>query len=65
MLVEAYRDVSNTVKHKKTAHYATWRETVVDMVASDRYSTKYSNAFPDEKGWDWATDCAVPVPLIS
>ena len=52
MLVEAYREVADTVKHKQTAHYATWRDTVVDMMASDRYSLKYSNAFPDDEGWD-------------
>lgn len=52
VLVEAYRDVSDTLKHKQTVHYATWRDTVVDMMAEDRYSIKYSNAFPDDEGWD-------------
>jgi (4S)-4-hydroxy-5-phosphonooxypentane-2,3-dione isomerase len=51
VLVEAYRDEAATVEHKKTAHYATWRDTVVDMMAEDRTSAKYDNVFPDEMGW--------------
>jgi len=51
MLVEAYRDVSDTLKHKQTAHYATWRDAVVDMMAEPRYSIKYDGVFPDEMGW--------------
>ena len=52
VLVEAYREVEDTVKHKQTAHYATWRDTVVDMMAEPRSSIKYDNVFPDELGWD-------------
>jgi len=52
VLVEAYRTVEDTVKHKQTAHYATWRDTVVDMMAAPRYSVKYDGVFPDEDGWD-------------
>jgi len=51
VLVEVYRSEADTAEHKKTAHYATWRDTVADMMASDRYSLKYSNAFPDDEGW--------------
>jgi len=51
-LVEAYRTIGDTAKHKHTAHYATWRDTVVDMMAEDWYSVKYTNVFPDEQGWD-------------
>jgi quinol monooxygenase YgiN len=51
VLVEAYRTVADTPKHKQTAHYATWRDTVVDMMAEDRYSVKYDGVFPDETGW--------------
>ena len=51
VLVEVYRSEADTAEHKKTAHYATWRDTVVDMMASDRYSLKYNNAFPDDEGW--------------
>jgi len=52
VLVEAYREVADTVKHKQTAHYATWRDTVVDMMAAPRYSVKYESVFPDGDGWD-------------
>ena len=51
VLVEAYREVADTVKHKQTAHYATWRDTVVDMMAEVRHSIKYDSVFPDEDGW--------------
>jgi len=51
VLVEAYREVEDTVKHKQTAHYATWRDAVVDMMAEPRYSVKYDSVFPGEGGW--------------
>ena len=51
VLVEAYRDEAATVEHKKTAHYATWRDTVADMMAEARTSAKYENVFPDETAW--------------
>ena len=51
MLVEAYRTVEDTVKHKQTVHYATWRDAVVDMMVEPRYSIKYDSVFPDEVGW--------------
>jgi (4S)-4-hydroxy-5-phosphonooxypentane-2,3-dione isomerase len=51
VLVEAYRDEAATVEHKKTAHYATWRDTVADMMAEARTSAKYENVFPDEEKW--------------
>jgi len=52
MLVETYREVADTVKHKQTAHYAIWRDTVVDMMAEPKSSIKYDSVFPDEDGWD-------------
>ncbi|MCJ7550185.1 MAG: antibiotic biosynthesis monooxygenase [Anaerolineae bacterium] len=51
VLVEAYHNVAATLAHKQTAHYATWRDTVVDMMAEPRSSIKYDNVFPDELGW--------------
>ncbi len=51
VLVEAYRDEAATVEHKKTAHYATWRDTVAEMMAEPRTSAKYENVFPDGDGW--------------
>lgn len=52
LLVEVYRSTEAAASHKETAHYATWRDTVAEMMATPRTSLKYSNIFPDEKGWD-------------
>ncbi|MGC9468361.1 MAG: putative quinol monooxygenase [Anaerolineae bacterium] len=51
VLVEVYRTPDDPAKHKETAHYQMWRDTVADMMAEDRYSVKYENVFPDEAGW--------------
>lgn len=51
VLVEVYRDAEAPGKHKETTHYLTWRDKAVDMMAEPRYSIKYGNVFPDEKGW--------------
>ena len=51
ILVEVYRDQEATVKHKETAHYATWRDTVAPMMAEARSSVKFSNVFPGDEGW--------------
>jgi len=52
LLVEVYKSNEAPVQHKETDHYKLWRDTVADMMAEPRYSLKYSNIFPDEKGWD-------------
>lgn len=51
MLVEVYRTTNDVALHKETAHYATWRDTVADMMAEPRTSVKYHNVFPGEDGW--------------
>jgi len=51
VLVEVYRSLEDPARHKDTAHYKTWRDTVADMMAEPRTSTKYTNVFPDEQGW--------------
>ena len=51
ILVECYRTPDDPAEHKKTAHYAKWRDTVVDMMAEPRSSVKYDNIFPDDLGW--------------
>lgn len=51
VLMEVYRSEADPAKHKETAHYQTWRDTVADMMAEDRHSVKYSNVFPDDQGW--------------
>ena len=52
VLVEVYRNADAPARHKETAHYGTWRDSVADMMAEPRSSIKYSNVFPDEDGWD-------------
>lgn len=52
VLVEVYRTPEDPAKHKETAHYQKWRDTVEDMMAEPRSSIKYTNIFPDEQGWD-------------
>ena len=42
VLIEAYRTADAPAKHKETAHYATWRDTVAGMMAEPRSSTKYN-----------------------
>ncbi len=45
VLVEVYRDADAAAAHKETAHYATWRDTVADMMAQPRASEKYDVVF--------------------
>jgi len=54
VLVEVYRSPDDPAKHKETAHYLKWRDTVADMMAVPRTAVKYSNIFPDENGWDFS-----------
>ncbi len=51
VLVEVYRTPDDPGRHKETAHYQKWRDTVTDMMAEPRTSIKYTNIFPDEQGW--------------
>ena len=48
VLVEVYRTSDDPARHKETAHYQKWRDTVADMMAEPRTSVKYTNVFPDE-----------------
>ena len=51
VLVEAYRTAEAPAAHKATAHYATWRDAVADLMAEPRTSVKYANAFPPDADW--------------
>ena len=51
VLVEVYRTPDDPAKHKETAHYAKWRDTVADMMAEPRSAIKYDNVYPDDAGW--------------
>ena len=52
VLVEVYRTVEDAAKHKETAHYHKWRDTVADMMAEPRKGVKYDNLFPGDKSWN-------------
>lgn len=56
VLVEVYRNPSAAVKHKETAHYKVWRDTVAPMMAEPRASIKYSNLAPTDSQWSSITD---------
>ncbi len=51
VFVEAYRDEQAPAKHKETAHYAAWRDSVASMMAEPRSSVKYTNVFPTDAAW--------------
>jgi (4S)-4-hydroxy-5-phosphonooxypentane-2,3-dione isomerase len=51
LLVEVYRTAEAPAKHKETAHYARWRDAVVDMMAEPRSSVKFNNLFPEDRDW--------------
>lgn len=48
VLVEVYRDQQAALAHKSTAHYATWRAAVADLMAEPRRSARYRAEFPAE-----------------
>jgi autoinducer 2-degrading protein len=52
VLVEVYRDDEAAAAHKLTPHYATWRDTVAEMMAEQRQSARFSAVFPvAPEGW--------------
>ncbi len=51
VLVEVYRSPEAALAHKETPHYATWRDTVADMMAEPRSSVKYVNVHPSDAAW--------------
>ncbi len=51
VLVEVYRTADDPGRHKETAHYLKWRDTVADMMAEPRQAVKFTNIFPNEAGW--------------
>jgi quinol monooxygenase YgiN len=51
VLIEAYRTPEAQLKHRETAHYLKWRDTVADMMAEPRAGIKYSNLAPEDTDW--------------
>ncbi len=52
VLIEVYRTAEDPAWHKKTGHYQAWRDTVAHMMAEPRSSTKFTNIFPMDAGWE-------------
>jgi quinol monooxygenase YgiN len=50
-LIEVYRSVEAAAAHKETRHYQVWRDTVADMMAEPRRSTKFTTVFPADEAW--------------
>lgn len=51
VLVEVYRTDDAPAKHKETAHYQKWRDSVQSMMAEPRTSVKFAGVYPDEHEW--------------
>ena len=46
VLYEAYASQEDAAAHKKTAHYAAWRDAVSDWMAEPRKGVVYNGLFP-------------------
>ena len=51
LLVEIYRNPEAVAAHKETGHYKTWRDTVAELMAEPRSSSKFINIDPADDGW--------------
>jgi (4S)-4-hydroxy-5-phosphonooxypentane-2,3-dione isomerase len=51
VLVEAYRTAGAPAAHKETSHYQVWRDAVARMMAEPRSGVRFTNLFPDDRGW--------------
>jgi (4S)-4-hydroxy-5-phosphonooxypentane-2,3-dione isomerase len=51
LLVEVYRTPDDAARHKETAHYNRWRETVEPLLAEPRSRIVYRNLVPADPGW--------------
>ncbi|MBT8129257.1 MAG: antibiotic biosynthesis monooxygenase [Gammaproteobacteria bacterium] len=46
VLYEAYANPAEAAKHKETAHYRKWRETVQEWMAQPRSGVHYQGLYP-------------------
>ena len=51
VLIEVYRTSDAPAAHKATPHYAAWRDAVAELMAEPRTAARYTNVFPDDRGW--------------
>ncbi len=49
-LVEMYKTESDPARHRETAHYLRWKDTVEPMMAEPRTRTEYQLVFPPSVG---------------
>lgn len=50
-LLEIYRTPDDPARHRETAHYLLWRDTVADMMVEPRTRATYEVVFPPEAEW--------------
>src|SRR5688572_5024906 len=50
-LLEVYRSPAAPQAHKRTEHYARWRDVVEPMMARPRTSVIFDNVFPGDDGF--------------
>jgi autoinducer 2-degrading protein len=46
VLYEAYENAADAARHKETAHYQQWRETVAEWMSQPRHGIAYKGLFP-------------------
>lgn len=46
VLYEAYENLTDAARHKETAHYRQWRESVAEWMAQPRHGVPYKGLFP-------------------
>jgi quinol monooxygenase YgiN len=51
ILIEIYSSEDDPARHKETAHYLKWRETVAPMMAEPRRGVRYKILSPEEEAW--------------
>lgn len=51
VLIEGYKTSADPAKHRETAHYKHWKETVANMMMEPRSKTDFSNIFPTDAEW--------------
>ncbi|MCC6146479.1 MAG: antibiotic biosynthesis monooxygenase [Anaerolineaceae bacterium] len=52
MLYEVYKESTDQLKHRESAHYLTWREQVESMLAEPRQGIKYTRIYPPDSDWE-------------
>ena len=62
LLIEIYRTPDDPARHKETAHYKLWRDTVEPMMAEPRRSVKWRALAPGEAGWEYPGEGATRTP---